>query len=758
MLDQIRPANRVAVVARRTDEIVGPSAGDDVERRGTGMHLILWRRRWIVLGCILTSLVSAYIYLLKATPVYSSNSVVYVQQSIPKIISDEFSSQGNSAGYLFTQCMVIQSTTILSAALEKPGVSESKCLAGVDNPVAFLKSAITAVPGKQGDLITVSMESTNPQDAATIVNAVVESFIDYQSKQHQSTAVEVLRILQKERDSNETELKQIQDAMFAYRKASPDIALDTDKGNINMQRLASFNDALTAAQLRQLDLQMAVDEANLVRDDPVALRRLIERLQLLTPTDSSSATGQQAMVEYLQDRDRLSELLDEYGPAYPEVRKAQHRVGQEEGELTQATQDTARAYIVVLREALTANERHITELQNQVDHERKAVLDLSVKDAEFEQLAQQRDRVVRAIDLLDTRMKDINVTEDVGALTVSVLEYAKPELRPVRPKHGEIMGMALVAGLMVGLGGAMLRDMLDQRLRSAEEIAELLDLPILGAVPHMVGKVPFAERGQEIHLRPRSDVSEAYRTIRTAIYFGLADVKSAKTILITSPAPSDGKSTVISNLAIAIAQAGRRVLMIDADCRRPILHKMFNLAASPGLSSILAGKSNFAAAVQKTSIDKLEILQCGPLPHNPAEILNSQAFLDLLREASEIYDQILIDSPPVMLVTDARILGASCDVTVLVLRAEKSTRRLAEHASDAITSVGGSLIGVVVNDVPRGQAGYGYYYYGYGYGKYGYTYGSNGNGNGKRNGNGDPVKVSAAIVGQASIDDGHKLS
>jgi capsular exopolysaccharide synthesis family protein len=263
----------------------------------------------------------------------------------------------------------------------------------------------------------------------------------------------------------------------------------------------------------------------------------------------------------------------------------------------------------------------------------------------------------------------------------------------------------------------------------------------------MINKAAASERGQEIQLRPRSDVAEAYRTVRTAIYFGGVDSKSPKTILVTSPAPGDGKSTLISNLAIAIAQAGRRVLLIDADTRRPMQHKMFKMAESPGLSSVLIGKCKFADAVQKTSIDKLEILQCGPLPHNPAEILNSQAFLDLLHEVSGIYDQVLIDSPPVMPVTDARILAASCDATVLVVRAEKSTRRLAEHARDAIVGVGGSLIGVVVNDVPRGQAGYGYYYYGYG--RYGYTYGSNGTANGKRNG--ETIKVSAAVVGQTNI-------
>jgi len=763
--------NRTGITARRVDEIVVPSMGDDQENHGSTFLVVLWRRRWIILRCILTALISGYIYLLKAVPIYASSSTVYVQQSIPKIVSDEITSQGNSSNYLYTQCMLIQSTAICSAAAEKPGVRDLKCLVGMDNPVPFIRGSVSAKPGQQGDFITVSMESTNPQDAATIVNAVVEAFIDYQTKQHQSTAVEVLRILQKERDSHEAELKAAQDAIFAYKKANPDVGMNTDKGDVNVDvnRLNALCTALTNAELRQLDIKMALAEADIAGNSPVVLKQLFDRLQ--TPVagagggDAAASGMQLAEAQYQQDQEHLYELLEDYGTEFPEVKKLQHRLDRERSRLSglglsEQSQTTTQSYGDVLRQALATTDRYVAELQRQVDQERQVVMALSVKDAEYEQLLQQKDRVDKTIDLLDSRMKDINVTEDVGALTVSVLEFAKPEFQPVRPKRAQTMGMALLAGLMVGLGGALLRDTLDQRLRSIEEIAMLLDLPILGAVPHMLAKLIPAEKGQEIHLRPHSDVSEAYRTIRTALYFGLDDAKSAKTILVTSPVPGDGKSTLISNLAIAIAQAGRRVLIIDADCRRPMQQKIFQLPSGPGLSSVLKGKIAFAEAVQKTSIDKLDILQCGPLPSNPAEILNSQAFLDLLGAARATYDQVLIDSPPVMPVSDSRILAASCDATILVIRAESSTRRLTEHAKNALVAVGGSLIGVVVNDAPRGPSGYGYYgYYYYGYGKYGYTSSSKGNGDDNGNGDGDDKgdseRRSAAIIGQADVDQAH---
>jgi capsular exopolysaccharide synthesis family protein len=226
----------------------------------------------------------------------------------------------------------------------------------------------------------------------------------------------------------------------------------------------------------------------------------------------------------------------------------------------------------------------------------------------------------------------------------------------------------------------------------------------------------------------------------------MPEAERCKTILVTSPAPGDGKTTLISNLAIAVAQGDRRTLLIDADCRRPMQHKIFKLSDKTGLSSVLGGQAKFADAVQKTAIANLDVLPCGPLPSNPAEMLDSQAFLDLLAQVSKLYDQVLIDSPPVMPVTDARILAAGCDATLLVLRAEKSTRRLSEHARNALQSVGAGLLGVVVNDVPRGKDGYGYYYYGY---SYGYNQRPNSNGNGSGNGRGDV----AIIVAEGRLED-----
>ncbi len=269
--------------------------------------------------------------------------------------------------------------------------------------------------------------------------------------------------------------------------------------------------------------------------------------------------------------------------------------------------------------------------------------------------------------------------------------------------------MAVILGLLLGGGTAVARDWRDQTLRSTDEIAAVLGVPVLGAVPAMSRRQRMSERGRKVLLQPDSREAEAFRTIRTAVLFGAAD--SIKTILVTSPVAGDGKSTLVSNLAIAMACAGQKTLVLDADFRKPTQHIIFRLNPRERcLSDVFAGTLALGAAVQPTGIDTLHVLTCGYQIANPAEVLHSPQFAHLLTCLAEVYDRIVIDAPPVTVVTDAQILGALCDATVLVLRADKSVRKVAQHAIDSLHSVGAHLLGVVVNEVYKHGTRYGYYY------------------------------------------------
>lgn len=704
------------VPARRTRELeaYGSSVSAPAEPAPMNVLAAVWRRRWAVLGCVVLSLIVGAIVLVRSPKRYGAQSQIYVQAAVPRIISDEYSSGSMSGDYLATQCQLITSSAILSQALQEPGVSDAKVLRGIENPIGFLKYAIQAEPTKTGQLIDVFCDaSPNPDDAAILVNGVVQAYIDYQAKQHQSSAVQVANILQKEMETHQYDLTTEQNQMLTLRRNNPALSFQTQTSSPSLTRLSTLSQNLSDAQFRAEDLHLALSTAQANKTNIAELQQLVAEYQLssLVPPSSLPQLAQLAT----QQKMTLDQLLDNYGKADRKVQHAQEALNRTQQDITDASKQLAQSCIDVIGTASNMVDQRVKQLQQALSVEQRATTGLSEIEAEYAQLSQAADRNERALDVLDDRLKDIRVTADVGPMSISVLETARPRLLPVWPVPSTILGESLVAGLLVGLGLALLLDKLDQRLRSVDEISAMLDAPILGVVPHVLRKALPSEVGREIRLRPRSATAEAFRTIRTAIYFGGADDRAVKTILLTSPSPGDGKSTCASNLAIAIAQAGRRVLLIDADCRRPAQHKTFGIEEGLGLAAILTGRASLDDAVCHTEIDRLDLLPCGPLPHSPAELLDSQTMLDLLTEAGGRYDQVIVDSPPVTLVSDARILAGSCDATVLVLRASRSTRRSTTLAWNALASVGANLIGVVVNDVINEKQGYAYY----GYGRYG---------------------------------------
>jgi len=311
------------------------------------------------------------------------------------------------------------------------------------------------------------------------------------------------------------------------------------------------------------------------------------------------------------------------------------------------------------------------------------------------------DHLKKGEEEVDNRIAQIDLTKGAGALNISVLNPAEITADP-EPTMPKTLGIGLVLGMIVGLGLACMRDWSDDRMRSPQAIRTSSGAPILGSVPTITTAYTAADRGQIVHHDPFGDAAESYRTLRTALQFGLP--QGTKTLLVTSPVSGDGKSTFVSNLGIAMAQASKRVLIIDADLRAPMQHRLFGLKDRVGLASVLGGGDTMAQAIQRTEIEGLDVLPCGPIPANPAEMLNSDAFTDHLNELADKYDLVIIDSPPVTSVADARILAASSDVSLLVIRLEASTRKQTEAARDGLRSVGARLIGVAINGVSRSGA------------------------------------------------------
>jgi len=676
---------------------------------------VLWLRRWIVAIITALCLIGGFIYGYTATNIYRAASTLYVQQNNPKVLMDSgMVMQGNN--YLATQPAVILSRQILEKVIVMPEIEKLASITASNDPVSFLRGSVNAAVGRKDDVITVSMESPDGKDAAVIVNGVVTAYQQYHQSQRKESATEMLSMIRRQKDELDSEIQNKYKDRLEFQRTNADLSLGVTSGNSIYERLNQLSSALTQSQMEALEAESTYKSTAEMINDPVKIAQLMSAPQFRGGENAEL----RRMIRDLQSQQ--VQLAERYMSGFTGLETVQMRIKQVQEALASEDRRAAEAFLAEQKVKWDSAIKRQEKIGEMLAEQKQQVLHLNQKSADFSIIEADINRLERNSAGLDEQLKAIKLTEDTGALNVRVLDRAmyREDDAPVKPQRGFILGISLMLGLALGVSLAYLREFTDHRLRSADEIKNTTALPILGVVPHIQNLKSASERGQILFRDPMSDVAEAYRTIRTAVYFGQPN-GVAKTLLITSPAPGDGKSTLASNLAIAMAQAGNRILLMDCDFRKPTQHRIFELGKKTGLSNVLAGEMNLPDVIIETPVAGLSVLPCGPIPANPSEILNSQTFADLLDTLCEKYDHVLIDSPPVMPVTDARILAASCDATVLALRAEKSTRKGAIYARDVLQSVGARLIGVVVNDVPRRRGVYGYYYtdaevYSYGYG------------------------------------------
>jgi len=685
--------------------------------------LALWHRRWIVLVVIMLFLAAAAVRLIRATPKYQATARLTVEQNQPSIVANDPNAGLNqSQNFLYTQLQIISSRTILE------DVENSKSTDGRDisalstfqtgeaaaNVVNYLRNNLFVNVGRRDDVLTVSVKGPDRSDDAILANAVVDAYETYVAHQRNSSTKDVLKILRDDKRNLDADVENARKAKLDFQTKYADLIIGNDHINPTLDRLGQLGTELTNAELATINAKADYENTKALATDKAKIEELLnsrvlrsERADLLS--------------KIREKEDDLEGITTTALPGNPEYTAAMNRVSKLKDEMAAEDKDLVNAYIADLETQYESDQRKEVELQKAYDEQNEKVKELNSKAALFAVLNADLLQKEAFDGEITKKVQDLGVVEHDDIPTVNVFEDAKESEAPqVEPDYPTTIFEALVLGIVVGCVLAYLRDWLDQRLRSAEEIKHVLQIPILGVVPHIIGARTPSQRGLQLHLDPMSDVAEAYRTIRTGVYFGTPG-GAAKTLLITSPAPGDGKSTLASNLGVAMAQAGNRILLLDADFRKPMQHKIFNLTKGVGLSSVLAGSISLEEAIQETVVGNLHVLPCGPIPANPSEILNSQSFADVLDQLVDRYDHVLLDSPPVLPVTDARILAASCDATILAVRAEKSTRKGATHARDTLVAVGARLIGCVVNDVPRRKGIYGYYYsdsylYQYGYG------------------------------------------
>ncbi|UCD51882.1 MAG: polysaccharide biosynthesis tyrosine autokinase [Phycisphaerales bacterium] len=691
-----------------------------------GLFEILWRRRWTVLLATLVTMTGGFVYLQRATPLYTSTSRLYVEQTgIQGLERDSSGIVSRWTNYLYTQAELLRRTETLSQALKSPAMGQLKTFAEASNPIVALRKGLDVQVGKKDEIINVSLTSPYPEEAANIVNTVVDAYITAHNERKRDTSAEVVRILKDERARRDEELNEKLQTMTQFELENEALAFGTERqNNIIVSRLTRLEAALTEAQLATIEAKSFYAAIQKMAEDAEGMRQFVEAQRSRGVYIAATGEAARLRAELQQLERNRADCLQRLKPDTPAIAALDAKMARVREQIQEVNEQFATSQLVVAQEQYLAAQEQEKELQAHFTQQREAAIELNNSLVQYGLLKSEYEQTKKFCDILDDRIRVLNVDPQVGSLNVEIVEAASPPIEPSAPQKARTMGLALCLGLFAGVGLGLLREWRDHRLRSTQEISTLLGLPILGVVPSMVWpKQTPAIRGQKVRVSPDSREAEAFRTIRTAVFFGVPK-EEAKTIVITSPAPNEGKSTVASNLAIAMAQAGQRVIVVDADFRRPTQHKIFDVDPhAKGISLVLAAEMRLADAIECTRVRNLNVLTGGPTVLNPAETLDSNHFARILKALRTHYDRVIIDSPPVVAVTDSQILAARCDVTILVLRAQVSSRRISLQARENMVGVHARLLGVVVNDVPRKSDRYGYYG-GYGY----YNYSSQGNG------------------------------
>ena len=349
-------------------------------------------------------------------------------------------------------------------------------------------------------------------------------------------------------------------------------------------------------------------------------------------------------------------------------------------------------------------------LKKLIEEYKNEVLSLNKKMAQFKDLELEVNKNQQLYDLLLQKLKENDIAKHLKENNISVVEYGKLPRSPVKPRVKVILLLAILLGLSGGVGIAFFVNYIDNTINTQEDVDKYIKLPVIGIVPSLTAEeTELIKKDKFPFFHPKSTNSEHIRSIRTSLLFMSAD-KPLKTIALTSSFPLEGKSTLVSNIAIAMALNDSKTIIIDGDLRRGRLHSTFEVNNTKGLTNLITNQFTIDDVIQKTDISNLDIIVRGPIPPNPAELLGSSRMKAIIEELKKKYDRIIIDTPPIMPVTDPLVISKLVDGVILVVKIGKISRDSVRKSKEKLQSVNANILGIILNDLEFVNKGYGYGY------------------------------------------------
>jgi capsular exopolysaccharide synthesis family protein len=702
---------------------------------------ILYRRRYVAVSAFVIVFLGVTLYTVTSTRIYEASTRILIERDTPNVVSfQEVLDQGaQTDDYYETQYAILRGRglarrTIDSLKLwdhplfnQQPGFSVRGLLMTPFNAMTrwFEPPRSIEAPGAEetaaqsrvidqflanlnveavrySRLVDLSYRSSDPALAAKIANALGEAYIKQSVELTSTTTKEASTFLTEQLAEQRAKLEASEQALQAYREQTDSVSLE-ERQNVVVQRLADLNAAVTKANTVRIQKEAAYNQVKIALENPAAIDTV--------PLILSNPFVQQQKTELAALQRQRAQLSEKLGPNHPDMIKvgvalqnAEARIKQE---VAQVVQSMRNDY-----EAALAEERSLTATLNRQKGEAQV---LNRSGIEYGVLQRDNEANRQMFEALLKRTQETGISEELKAGNIRIVDQAETPRGPVSPNTFNNLMIALLGGLGLAVGLAFAFEYGDDRIKNPDELKKSLGLPFLGMVPALFDKsitTPLINGGAP------NLFGESFRSIRTNVLFSSAD-EGSRLVVVTSSAPGEGKTAVSTNLSLVLAQAGHRVLLIDADMRKPRVHEVFTRALSPGLSNFLVGAAMPSEVIQETPQQGLWVMPAGTFPPNPAELLGSKKFRDLTVFLQEYFDWVIIDTPPVMAVTDASIAANLAHGVLFVVGAEMTSKRVAQRAVEQLEMSQARFLGAVLNRVDLEHNAY-YYsrYYRHEYGGY----------------------------------------
>jgi polysaccharide biosynthesis transport protein len=724
-----------------TRQPVSPDAPPPREERLDPLVLLrLVRKHWAAAVAVTVAVtLSVAFYTLGQTRIYESTASIQFDPNPPRPLGGKVETiveLGSGAvwdtrEYYETQYQIISSMKVALDVVAELGLHRDAAFLqntppgatpkggpaaqGVTEETAAetLRGRLKVDPVKNSRLARVRYQDSDPSRAARVLSAVVDTYVKQNIDDAMNSTTSAADWLHDQLDKLKIDLESSERSLHEYKESKNilSVAFD-DKSNMLREEMVQLNTTLTGVRTKREEISARRTElAKVPQDDPSVLPAS-ELLQ------SSLLQGlRTAFLEAQRARDGLTGAGK--GANHPEVQAAQAQVD-----------ITRQALLAEIRNIQGALDRDLAVVRRQesglaglFEGAKKEALELNLLEIEYNRLRRTKDNNEKLYSMLLERTKETDITRVLRVNNIRVLDRPRIPHSAVKPNVPTNIAAGLALGLLLGVAAAMGLAAADRTIKVYEDV-ERMGATFLGLIPEIEESTSKKGKRRHRHLQttgapelvvhdaPMSGIAEAARSIRTNLMF-MAPDKPYRTLLVTSAGPAEGKTTIACCIAIAMAQAGKRVLLVDCDLRRPRLHRIFKVPPDAGLTQALLDGSP-EGRVHDSDVPNLAVLVAGPIPPNPAELLQSEKFRTLVERLKRDYDHIILDSSPVVAVTDATILSTLVDATVMVVRAFHTRRDLAHHALRSLADVGATVAGVVLNAVNLQRHEYKYsshYYY-----------------------------------------------